>query len=83
MKGYRIIALTNRAEEHLLKINADKKSKMATIEIVCDKPLTISVLFNKRYKIVNFIKEDIIHLWVQRDMPFCKKGTDYNVEVLQ
>ena len=21
-------------------------------------------------KIVNFIKEDIIHLWVQRDMPF-------------
>ena len=82
MKGYRIIALTEKAENILKKLSAEKKSKVAVIEKVNDKPYTLSVLFNQRYTIVNFIKEDIVHLWAQRDMLFCKKDLDYNIEVL-
>jgi len=83
MKGYKIIALTDKAKQLLIKQQAQKKNKVAVIEVVSENPYTISVLFNKRYKIVNFIKEDIIHLWAQRDLPFCNIGRDYNIEVLE
>lgn len=81
MRGYRVIGLTEKAVEHLRKYKGNIKT--AVVAVVCENPLTISVLFKKRYRLVNFIKEDVIHLWAQREMPFCKLGVDYNIEVLQ
>lgn len=83
MRGYRIIALSDRAKKRLLELKSHKKNKIATIEVTSQEPYTISVLFNERYKIVNFIKKDIVYLWAQRDMPFCQKGRDYDIEVLE
>lgn len=81
MRGYRIIGLTEKATEHLRKYKGNAKG--ATVSVVCENPFTISVLFSKRYRLVSFIKEDVIHLWAQREMPFCKIGVDYNIEVLE
>lgn len=81
MRGYRIIGLTEKAVKHLRKYKGNIKT--AVVTVVCEEPFTISVLFKKRYRLVNFIKEDVIHLWAQREMPFCQKGIDYNIEVLR